>query len=202
MNNSGAIHAGIRIEIFSVLWMVLEFIIAVYSGIAAHSLLFIAFGLDSFIELVSGVVLIWRLRVEQHGTDAVKIERAERVSSRVVGLALLLLAAYVLITSVLNLFSHHSAETSFLGISLAIGSVILMPLLMIGKKRIAKIIGSNALAEDGMCNLVCAYMAFTVLLGAGLTALFNWWWADSVFALILVYFIFSEGWEGLHPEEG
>ena len=66
--------------------------------------------------------------------------------------------------------------------------------------RIAREIDSHALAEDGMCNLVCAYMAFTVLIGAGFTALFNWWWADSVFALILVYFIASEVWEGLHQD--
>ncbi|MFX3619080.1 MAG: cation transporter [Sporolactobacillus sp.] len=200
-NNVNPVKTGIHIEIFSIVWMLTEFSIAVYSGVSAHSLLLVAFGVDSLIEFISGSVLIWRLNVEYQNFGREKIEHAERISSLVVGVALLLLAAYVVITSIFNLITHHSAETSILGIALAIGSCVIMPLLMAEKRRIARTMGSKALAEDGMCNLVCAYMAFTVLIGAGLTALFNWWWADSAAALILVYFIVSEGLETLHSED-
>lgn len=199
--NFDSVKAGIYIEFISIIWMAFEFTIAVYSGILAHSLLLVAFGLDSLIEIVSGTVLLWRLRVEQQGMNVEKIARAERISSYMVGIALLLLAIYIVIISIVNLVTYHETKTSLLGITLAISSCIVMPLLMIGKRKIAAVIGSNALAEDGMCNIVCAYMALTVLVGTALTALFNWWWADSVMALLLVYFVVNEGLEGLHSDE-
>ncbi|MET1250008.1 cation transporter [Sporolactobacillus sp. STCC-11] len=204
MNNHNMIliNKGIQIERFSIAWMAIEFMIALWSGIAAHSLLLVALGLDSLIELISGGFLLWRLQTEKNQSGEEKVARAERISSYVVGAALMLLALYVILSSIYRLITRQSAEASFLGIALVVGSCVLMPILMIAKKRIGQAIGSDALIEDGMCNLVCAYMAFTVLIGAGLTAIFNWWWADSVAALILVYFIVSEGWEALHPDEG
>ncbi|WP_445783444.1 cation transporter [Sporolactobacillus caesalpiniae] len=201
-HNMILINKGIQIERFSIAWMAIEFMIALWSGIAAHSLLLVALGLDSLIELISGGFLLWRLQTEKNQSGEEKVARAERISSYVVGAALMLLALYVILSSIYRLITRQSAEASFLGIALVVGSCVLMPILMIAKKRIGQAIGSDALIEDGMCNLVCAYMAFTVLIGAGLTAIFNWWWADSVAALILVYFIVSEGWEALHPDEG
>jgi divalent metal cation (Fe/Co/Zn/Cd) transporter len=199
--NVSLINKGIQIESFSIAWMAIEFLIALMSGMLAHSLLLVALGLDSLIELISGAFLLWRLQTEKNQSGEEKVTRAERISSYVVGGALMLLALYVVFSSIYRLTTHQTAETSVLGIALVIGSCVLMPVLMIAKKRIGQAIGSDALIEDGMCNLVCAYMAFTVLIGAGFTALFNWWWADSVAALILVFFIVSEGWEALHPDE-
>ncbi|MCL1631519.1 cation transporter [Sporolactobacillus sp. CPB3-1] len=200
-HNMILINKGIQIEFLSLAWMAIEFMIALWSGIAAHSLLLVALGLDSLIEMISGGFLLWRLQTEKNRSGEEKVARAERIASYVVGAALMLLALYVILSSIYRLITRQSAETSFLGIALVVGSCVLMPILMIAKKRIGQAIDSDALIEDGMCNLVCAYMAFTVLIGAGLTALVNWWWADSVSALILVYFIVSEGWEALHPDE-
>jgi len=200
-NDVRLINRGIQIESFSIAWMAVEFMIALWSGMMAHSLLLVALGLDSLIELISGAFLLWRLQTEKNQSGEEKVAHAERISSYVVGAALMLLALYVVLSSIYRLVTRQTAETSVLGIALVIGSCALMPVLMIAKKRIGHAIGSDALIEDGMCNLVCAYMAFTVLIGAGFTALFNWWWADSVAALILVFFIVSEGWEALHPDE-
>jgi divalent metal cation (Fe/Co/Zn/Cd) transporter len=199
--NVSLINKGIQIESFSIAWMAVEFMVALWSGIMAHSLLLVALGLDSLIELISGTFLLWRLQTEKNQSGEEKVARAERISSYVVGTALMLLALYVVLSSIYRLITRQTAETSMLGIALVIGSCVLMPVLMIAKKRTGQAIGSEALVEDGMCNLVCTYMAFTVLIGAGFTALFNWWWADSVAALILVFFIVSEGWEALHPDE-
>ena len=80
--------------------------------------------------------------------------------------------------------------------------MVLMPLLTLRKRALGRQLHSAALMEDGMCNITCAYMAGTVLVGALLTLLFNWWWADSVAALVLVYFIASEGWEALQTGLG
>ncbi|GIC75172.1 membrane protein [Limosilactobacillus fermentum] len=175
--------------------MAFEFLVGFSSGLQAGSILLIAFGLDSFLEIISGSTLIWRLRKEANGAPKAEIEQAERKSSLIVGSVLLLLSVYVIGVSLYNLLNHQAADTSTPGISIAIASVILMPILTLKKRSLGKALHSDALVEDGMCNITCAYMAATVLVGALLTALFNWWWADSVAALILVYFIASEGWE-------
>lgn len=192
---SSLVSLSLHTEYFSTGWMAFEFLVGFSSGLQAGSILLIAFGLDSFLEIISGSTLIWRLRKEANGAPKAKIEQAERKSSLIVGSVLLLLSVYVIGVSLYNLLNHQAADTSTPGISIAIASVILMPILTLKKRSLGKALHSDALVEDGMCNITCAYMAATVLVGALLTALFNWWWADSVAALILVYFIASEGWE-------
>lgn len=200
--NKAAFQRGLRIEYFSTAWMAFEFVVGFVSGLKAGSILLIAFGLDSFLEIISGSTLIWRLRKSLTGADDAEIERAERRSSLIVGSVLLCLSAYVIGVSLFNLVTHATADTSWSGMAIAVASVILMPMLTLAKRRVGKTIQSAALVEDGMCNITCAYMAATVLLGAGLTALFGWWWADSVAALVLVYFIASEGWEAFQNGRG
>ncbi|WP_125980443.1 cation transporter [Loigolactobacillus iwatensis] len=194
-SSTTTLHRSLQTEYFSTGWMVFEFLVGLSSGIKAGSILLIAFGLDSFLEIISGSTLIWRLRKEASGAATDVIEAAERRSSLIVGIILLLLAVYVTGVSVANLATHQAADTSISGMAIAVASVILMPFLARRKRSLGKALSSAALAEDGMCNVTCAYMAGTVLVGAILTALVNWWWADSVAALVLVYFIASEGWE-------
>lgn len=196
------VRRGIRTEIFSTGWMAFEFLVALYSGITAGSILLVAFGLDSCLEIIAGGTLIWRLRKEARGASAATIQRAERRSSLIVGTVLVLLALYVVGVSVVNLVTHQTAEASWSGLAIAGASVVLMPLLTLRKRALGRQLHSAALMEDGMCNITCAYMAGTVLVGALLTLLFNWWWADSVAALVLVYFIASEGWEALQTGLG
>ncbi|MYV17593.1 cation transporter [Furfurilactobacillus milii] len=196
------VRRSIHTEHFSTGWMAFEFLVGLYSGITAHSILLIAFGLDSFLEIISGSTLIWRLRKEANGASQSEINHAERRSSLIVGSVLLLLSVYVIGVSLFNLVTHQAADQSFSGIAIAIASVILMPFLTIRKRTLGKSLHSDALVEDGMCNITCAYMAATVLVGGVLTALFGWWWADSVAALVLVYFIASEGWESFQTGRG
>ncbi len=196
VNETGKlVQHGLRTEYFSTAWMVFEFSVGLYSGLKAGSILLIAFGLDSCLEIISGSALIWRLRKAAKGAPAAEIERAERQSSLIVGTVLLLLALYVTGVAITNLVLHQAADSSLSGIGIAIASVILMPLLALRKRTLGKQLHSPALMEDGMCNVTCAYMAATVLIGATLTAWVGWWWSDSVAALVLVYFIASEGWE-------
>ncbi|GAB6093183.1 cation transporter [Furfurilactobacillus curtus] len=195
------ITQGLHTEYFSVAWMAFEFLVGLCAGIKAGSILLVAFGLDSFLEIIAGITLVWRLRQEQAGASKERIEQAERRSGRIVGGILLLLAVYVTLTAGYNLLTHQAPESSFSGMAIAIASVLLMPILTIRKRSLGKKINSLALIEDGMCNITCAYMAATVLIGAMVTALLGWWWADSIGALVLVYFIASEGWEAFHGED-
>ncbi|MCL6634102.1 MAG: cation transporter [Alicyclobacillus herbarius] len=202
LSHAASVKKGVTIEALSILWMIIEAGVAIGAGLLAHSLALVAFGADSIIELIAGAVLLWRLTLEAGGASLERVERAEKASSWVVGIALLLLAIYILIASVDKLWTHQGAESSYLGIGLAIVSGILMPYLSWAKKRIGREIGSKALRADGSCSIVCAYMAWTVLLGVVLTALFGWWWIDSIAALALVYFVVKEGWEAIQEARG
>ncbi|WAH37200.1 cation diffusion facilitator family transporter [Alicyclobacillus dauci] len=196
------VKKGINIELVSIIWMVIEAAVAIGSGIIAHSLSLVAFGVDSIIELVAGAVLLWRLIIEARDASVARVKWAEKTSSWVVGIALLLLTVYIVVTSIDKLVTHQGAETSFLGIGLAIASGVIMPYLSRTKKRIGSEIGSKALRADGSCSMVCAYMAWIVLAGVILTALFGWWWIDSVASLALVYYVVKEGWEAVEEARG
>jgi divalent metal cation (Fe/Co/Zn/Cd) transporter len=196
------VRRGIAIEWLSVIWMVIEAGAAIGAGLMAHSIALIAFGADSIIELVAGVVLLWRLYVESSGARDDRVKRAEKVASWVVGIALLLLAVYIVASAAHDLWTHQGAESSALGIALAVASGIIMPFLARAKVRIGGQIGSKALKADGACSIVCAYMAWTVMVGVVLTALFGWWWVDAVVALALVYFVVKEGIEAIQVGRG
>jgi len=202
VTKTSLVQQSLRTEFFSTAWMAFEFVVGLTAGLQAGSILLIAFGLDSFLEIIAGGTLIWRLRKEANGAPTVEIERAERRSSLVVGTVLLGLAVYVTSMSIFNLVTHQVANESPMGLAIAIASVLLMPYFTWRKRKLGHALHSEALVEDGMCNITCAYMAGTVLIGAIVTMLFNWWWADSATALVLVYFIANEGWESFQAGRG
>lgn len=186
---------GIQLEVISIAWMALEFVLGVSAGLQAGSILLIAFGLDALLEVIAGGVLIWRLRAEYDGADNERVLTVERRASKIVKAILLLLATYVIVTSVINLVQHEVPGESGIGLVVAIASVVLMPVMTTMKRRLGAQIGSEALCEDAMCNVACAVLAALVLLGMLLTALFGLWWADAVAAVIFAIYIGREGLE-------
>ncbi len=193
---------GILIEWVSAVWMVIEAVAAVVAGVMAHSVALVAFGADSVIELVAGGALLFRLYVEANRGSSERVEKAERSASWIVGIALLALAAYIVVSSVVSLFMKSRPEANALGIGIAAASSILMPFLAETKKRIGRRIGSKALVSDGACSWVCAYMSWILLAGVAATALLGWWWADSVAALGFVWFVTREGLEAVNEARG
>jgi divalent metal cation (Fe/Co/Zn/Cd) transporter len=191
------VEKGLLIETVSILWLVIEAGVSLGSGLAAHSLALTAFGLDSIIELLAAFVLFWRLLMEFKRERAEKVERAERLSSWFVGVALLLLAVYILISSVTNLITRSGAEESLLGIIIAACAGIVMPIMGVSKRKIGRKIGSAALVADGACSMVCAVMSWLLLAGVVLTALTKLWWIDSVISLAFVLFVVKEGLEAI-----
>lgn len=201
-SNTINVRKGVNIELISILWMVIEAGVAIGSGVLAHSLSLVAFGADSIIELVAGIVLLWRLVIEVKGASPKRVERAEKTASWVVGTALILLAIYIVAAAIHELWTRQGAESSPMGIGLAVVSTVLMIYLSRAKKRIGGEIGSKALKADGSCSIVCAYMAMIVLVGAALTALFGWWWIDSIISFGLTYFVVKEGMEAIQEARG
>jgi divalent metal cation (Fe/Co/Zn/Cd) transporter len=183
---------GVRIEVITILWMVVEMGVSIGAGIAAGSVLLTAFGVDSLIELVSGSILLWRLSTENRGGDLGSVRRAERRAAWVVAASLSLLCAYVLISSVYLLLIHAKPESSLIGIGISAAALLIMPWLAVSKRRISKRINSVALAGDSANSLTCAYMAATVLAGLVVNALFGLWWVEYVAALVFLAWLVQE----------
>jgi len=160
------------------------------------SVALVAYGADSVIELVAGVAVLSRLYVEATGGDEERVDRAEKTASWVVGVALLALAVYIVVASVVSLVTRARTQTSVLGLAIAAVSSILMPILASAKKRVGRSC-SRALVSDGSCSMVCAYMSWILLVGVGATALSGWWWIDAVAALGFTWFVVREGLEAV-----
>lgn len=189
---ASALRMGIRIEVVTIVWMVVEAAVAIAAGIIARSLLLTAFGLDSVIELVSGAVLLWRLLVEARGGDQERVEWAERRAAWIVTLALALLAVYVFVSALHGLISGARPERSLAGIIIACAAAVAMPWLGVAKRRLATRLGSGALRGDADSSFTCGYMAATVLLGLALNALFGWWWIEDIAAFIFLFWLIGE----------
>jgi divalent metal cation (Fe/Co/Zn/Cd) transporter len=187
-------RAGRRLEYFTLGWNSSEALVAIIAGIVAGSIALIGFGVDSLIESFSGLILLWRL--QQHERD----ERRERIALKLVGGSFLLLAAYVAVDAAKSLFAHEPPRESIVGIVLAALSLAVMPLLARAKRRVAARLHSRALHADSRQTDICAYLSAILLLGLGLNALFGWWWADPVAALIMVPIIAQEGIESFRGE--
>jgi divalent metal cation (Fe/Co/Zn/Cd) transporter len=176
------------------LWNFLEAGIALWSGFIANSVALLAFGLDSLVEIFAGAILIWRLSVEEKQQE----EEAESKALKLVGATFFLLAIYVLFQSLATLTGFLvEPQQSMVGIILVVASSVVMTVLFLEKTRIAKKLGSRALRAEAVESLMCDLQDLTVLFGLGLNALFGWWWADPVAALLLIPFLLKEGWESI-----
>jgi len=195
--HAGVVRAGVRIEVFTVLWMIVEAAVSIGAGLVAGSVLLTAFGLDSVIELASGAILLWRLSVDARGGDHTRVEQAEHRAAWVVGIALTLLCVYVLASSIYGLVAHAKPEGSPIGIAISLAAIIVMPWLAVTKHHLAVQLDSGALRGDAASSLTCAYMAGAVLVGLVLNALLHWWWAEDLAALVFLFWLVGETREAL-----
>jgi len=194
VTRAAAVVRGRRVEYFTIAWNALEGLVAVAAGAVAGSISLVGFGLDSFIEVTSGVVLLWRMSVDE---DVHRRERNEKRALRIVGVCFLGLAAYLTCESVRDLLSKRPPEHSVPGIILACASLIVMPLLSKAKRKVGYELGSAAMHADAKQTEFCTCLSAILLLGLLLNVFFAWWWADPVAALIMVPVIAKEGIDGL-----
>ena len=197
VNRSQLVRRGRYLEYFTIGYNSLEGLIAVGAGLLAGSIALVGFGFDSLIEVTSGVVLLWRLHAD---VDETRRERVEAISLRLVGICFIVLALYVIHDSVESLLRRQTPDESLIGIVLAAVSLVVMPLLVRAKRRVARGINSGALMADSKQTELCTYLSAILLGGLLLNALFGWWWADPVAALIMVPIIAKEGVEALRGE--
>ena len=181
----------------TILYNVVEGVIALWSGIAAASIALVAFGADSYIEVAAASLVLWRLGIE----DQEYAEAAEQRIIRFIGWTFIVLSAAVAFRSVWALAEQASAEESLVGIGLALVSVIFMPLIAVWKLRIAAIGNLQSIAIEAKETIACSYLSLTLLIGLVANAALGWWWLDAVTALLLVPWLVREGLEGIRGEE-
>jgi divalent metal cation (Fe/Co/Zn/Cd) transporter len=193
---SASVRRGRGLEYITIGWNLLEGIISIVAGAMAGSISLVGFGLDSLIEVSSGAALLWRLHLDAPE----RRERAEARALKFVGICFLALGVYLSIDSAYSLFGHRPPDKSYVGIGIALLSLMVMPLLARAKSRVAAIINSRAMQADSRQTDLCAYLSAITLAGLALNALFGWWWADPVAALVMVPIIAREGIEALRGE--
>jgi divalent metal cation (Fe/Co/Zn/Cd) transporter len=169
-------------------WMTLEGVVAITAGVVAGSVALVGFGIDSAIEGLASVIVIWRFTGARTHS-----ERAEARAQRLVAASFFLLAPFIAQDAVRALLAGEHPQASWLGVGLAVASIILMPALGRAKQRIGARLGSAATSGEGTQNMLCAYLAAGVLAGLLGNAVLGLWWLDPVVALGIAGVAVREG---------
>lgn len=196
-----------QLAALSVAYNAVEAVIAISAGLVAGSVALVGFGLDSVVEVSSGLIILWQFR---HPLP----ESRERMALRLMAASFFALAAYVGFESVRALLGDHEPEVSRVGIGLAMASLTVMPFLSWAQRRTGRALGSNAVVADSTQTLLCSYLSAVLLAGLVLNATLGWHWADPLAGLVIAAIAIREGrdaWRGEgccglgadhHPEVG
>ena len=171
-----------------------EGVVAVAAGAAASSTALIGFGLDSFIEVSSALVVIWQFRSRVP-------EARERLALRLIAISFFVLAAWISVDAVRSLLGQGEAEPSRVGIGLAAASLVVMPLLVWAKRRTGRELRSATVVADSTQTLLCTYLSAILLVGLVLNAWLGWSWADPLAGLIIAAVAVREGVEAWRGEQ-
>ena len=195
------IGAGIRVEYLSSAWMLIEVFGSIGFGLVAGSFALLAFGGDSLIELVSGIAVLTGLQNDHslRGATGGHGKRTEQFTS-------LLLFALIPVIGLGAIFSYVTGlkpEASPLGITIAVGAVIVMPYLYVQKRRIGRETRSLPLSIDAIESVTCLFMALALLGGLLAEYFLGFWWADYLATAVILAFVAREAVESYHelPEE-
>jgi divalent metal cation (Fe/Co/Zn/Cd) transporter len=180
-----------QIQVLTIVWILVEAVVSLFSAWRARSPALFAFGGDSLIELASAVVVLWSFR------SGAACEIKEIRAARITGALLFVLAACVATVSALSLLGYGESKPSFAGVLILILAAVVMLLLAREKRKLSMVTGSAALRADAAESAVCAYLASLALVGVALNTVWHISWADPVAALLLLPFIIWEGREAV-----
>ena len=183
---------AVRLAWATIVWNVVEAVVAIAAGTAASSIALIGFGLDSTVEVMSAVVIVWQFRG--------LAEDRERRALKLIAMSFFALAAYVGVQAIIDLLRRSEPQSSRVGIGLAIASLIVMPMLARAKRRNGNAMGSAAVVADSNQTKLCAYLSAILLAGLILNATAGWWWADPLAALAIAALAVNEGREAWRGE--
>ena len=180
------------LAIFTIVYNLIEGIIATWFGYEDETLTLFGFGVDSFIELVSGVGILHMVLRIRHN-PMVSRDGFERTALRITGIAFYLLVAGLVIGAAIVIYTGQKPETTFWGVIISCISIIVMLVLIYGKRKTGRELNSDAILADANCTLVCVYMSVILLVSSGLYELTNLPYIDAAGTLGLAWFSFKEG---------
>ncbi len=191
-----AVRRGLRLEYLTLGYNVVEAVVSMVSGVLAGSIALVGFGVDAVIESISGSVMLWRLKSDDHH----KREEFEQRALKLIGVSFLVLAAYVGYEAVEKLWTREAPERSIPGIGIACCSLAIMPVLARTKRGVGREIQSAAMVADSRQTELCSWLSAILLGGLLLNAAMGWWWADPVAGLLMTPIIAREGISALKGE--
>lgn len=192
MTRSIHLRRALALSAISIGWSGIVGTIAVSVAVGSHGLSLLGFGADAIIDAVASVTLVWRFAVESR--DPERGLRVERTAERAVGVALVLLALYLVAASVRSLLTQDHPAPVFAGVAILIASVVVLPPLAVAKFRVASHLGSGALRADSFLTGAAALLAAISLASIVATDTFGLWWADAAAALLVGLLVAREGW--------
>ncbi len=187
-------NAALAISYVTVAYNVLEGLVSITFALLAGSPALLGFGIDSFVESLSGLVMVWRF-------SGVADQRREKTAVRLAGVSLVVLAVYVAYEAAMALYYGKPPERSVVGIVIAGVSLVTMPVLYVLKRRTAMTIKSRSLATDAKQTLGCIMLSIALLVGTGLHYVSGMWQADPVAALVIAVFLVREGYKAWKEQE-
>jgi divalent metal cation (Fe/Co/Zn/Cd) transporter len=179
------LRRAFQLEYITIAWNTLEGVVAIAAGLSAGSVALVAFGLDSSVEVVASIVVVWELR----GAD----RSGEHRALHLIGVGYIVVGLYVAWDTLESILAAHRPSGSPIGIAFLAGTVVVMLLLAAGKLRIGRQLASPTVLADGRFSLIDGALAAAVLIGLILTAVLGWWWADAVLAGLIALFALREG---------
>jgi divalent metal cation (Fe/Co/Zn/Cd) transporter len=185
----------LKLSYVTVGYNLLEGVVSVAFAVRAGSPALLGFGVDSFVESLSGLIMIWRF------SHSAEDDLRERKAIRLVGISLIILAAYVAYDAATALRDDDPPERSVAGLVIAALSLVAMPTLYLLKRRVAKAIGSRSLEADAKQTLGCIMLSVALLVGTGLQYATGLWQADPIAGLIIAAYLAREGYEAIAKRE-
>jgi divalent metal cation (Fe/Co/Zn/Cd) transporter len=189
---SGPPRAVVWLQGVTLAWMLVECGVSLYAAWDARSVALLTFGADSFVELLSALVVLF----SSFSSFSLNKERAARWA----GVLLFALSAVIALTAAVALARGSAAETSCAGIGITVAALIVMPVLARMKRKTARATDNRALAADAVQSATCAYLAAITLAGLGVNALFHIRWVDSAAALVAIPLLVVEGRKAMRGE--
>ena len=192
---------AIWLALFTIIYNLIEGLVSIYFGAQDETLTLFGFGVDSFIEVMSGVgilAMVFRIR-KNPGTSR---SQFERTALRITGTSFYILAAGLGATAIYNLFTAHKPETTIPGLIISSISIASMWLLVVAKRRVGHALNSAPILADANCNLVCIYMSVVLLVSSLIYHFTGFGFVDSLGAIGLIYFSFNEGKEAFEKAAG
>ena len=185
-------NTAFGLALFTILYNIIEGLIATYLGFEDESLALFGFGSDSFIEVISGLGIAHMIIRIQKNPDSNR-DNFERTALRITGVAFYILVFGWVITSIYNIWTEHKPITTFWGVIISIISILIMWILVVWKRSVGNKLNSAPILADANCTLVCVYMSVILLISSGIYELFGIAYIDSIGTLGLAYFAFKEG---------